>query len=470
VTTRRRLAGVTVGLMLAVACASVGLAASAPAAAGSPFFKGFDENLFRSSDPQTRQRWFQESVEAGANIVRIGASWRHVVVRNRQPANPRDPADPAYDFSLIDAQVIEARRLGLEVLLTSNGAPRWAEGEGRPGWAPPGTWKPDPVAFGAFGEALARRYSGSFVTESGTLPQVPYYEAWNEPNQDEFLAPQWEHRQPFGPRHYRQMLNQFYAGVHAGNPAARVMGPGTSPFGDPGRTASRMRPLLFLREVLCLKGRKSLEDRGCSQPAQLDIVSHHPINFAGTHRDSALHPDDVTVPDMREVRRTVRAAQREGTLRPPGRKPMWVTELWWLTKPPSDAGVSAQQQATYLQGALYELWRQGVKAVLWYQLADDTEFPSGLFRSDGTPKPGLTAFRFPFVTRPAAGKRVTGWGIAPSSGQLSIERKVGSGWRPVKTLAVGDGVPFRTEFRLKGSAKLRATIGGEHSLPSKQRR
>lgn len=70
-------------------------------------------------------------------------------------------------------------------MFTIYSAPDYAEGADRPATATPGSWRPDPAAFGAFAEAVARRYSGA-----NGLPRVRYFEAWNEPNLDVYLAPQ----------------------------------------------------------------------------------------------------------------------------------------------------------------------------------------------------------------------------------------------------------------------------------------
>jgi hypothetical protein len=436
------------------------------AVAKLPLLRGFDDNLFISPDPQTRARWFDEAVEAEANIARIGVDWRFLV-GNNPPSNPRDPGDPAYNFSGLDATISDAASRGLKVLITVSNAPAWAEGADRPRRARPGTWKPDPAALGAFGEALARRYSGSYVAgPEGALPRVEYFEAWNEPNQDFFLAPQWQGGSAFAPAHFRRMLNAFYAGVKAASPSAKVVAPATSPFGDPGK-GDRMRPLLFMRKLLCLRDRKRLDPTNCPDPARLDIFSHHPISLEHGPRYSAIHPDDATIPDIKNVRRTLRAAERAGTLVPRGSHPLWVTELWWVTGPPYEARISPRKQARYLQGALYELWKQGVKAVIWFQLADDDGFPSGLFYPDGRPKPGLTAFRFPFVLDGSAKGRVRAWGIPPESGRLQIQRKQGGGWRTVKAVSVRDARPFQTKLRSGGSARLRAQIAGQHSLSAR---
>src|SRR3712207_8107630 len=53
----------------------------------------------------------------------------------------------------------------------------------------------------------------------------------------------------------RRMLNSFYEGVHAVHADNRVIAPALAPYGDPPG-GSRMRPLVFLRELFCLKGRR----------------------------------------------------------------------------------------------------------------------------------------------------------------------------------------------------------------------
>lgn len=107
------------------------------------------------------------------------------------PPIPRTPSDPAYDWTETDGRVASARAQGLEPILTILSAPRWADANNSPNSARPGTWMPDPTRFGNFGSAIARRYSG----------QVGFYEAWNEPNLDNYLTPQWNGKPPASPDH-----------------------------------------------------------------------------------------------------------------------------------------------------------------------------------------------------------------------------------------------------------------------------
>jgi hypothetical protein len=450
--------------LLAVALGAVlGLQLVTEQASARPFIKGMYESYYYSRQAQVRQHWFDETVRSNAGLVRLSMGWRHVV-GDEPPANPSDPGDPAYDFSLFDSQVREATARGLTVLITVSGAPEWAEGRNPPNWANTGTWKPDPVAFGAFAEAVGRRYSGTYApaTGGGVLPRVEYFEAWNEPNQDERLAPQWEGGNLVGPDMYRTLLNQFYRGIKRTNPQALILGPATSPFGDDHQSPTRTRPLLFMRDLFCVN--QALDPTNCPEPAMLDIVSHHPINFDNSPTDPPRHNDDIVIPNMKRIRPVVQAAQRAGNLVPGGRKPLWATELWWLTKPHA-AGVSERRQAEYITEAFYRLWQQKVEALVWFELVAGNGFPSGLMWEDGRKKPGLTAFQFPFLAERNRKGKTTAWGIPPDSGKVKIQRQTGKRWRTIESVDVDADEPFSTKLDdLPRRADLRARLGANRSL------
>jgi hypothetical protein len=435
-------------------------ASVAPASAKRPILRGITEDLQRSPDDAVRERSFDQAQRVGADLVSLSLHWDSIASAG-PPANPRDPADPAYSWKRMDAAVRDARSHGFPVVLVVHDAPDWAEGPGRPDWAPPGTWKPDPAAFGAFGEALGRRYSGKYKT----LPHVKYFEVWNEPNYAGFLSPQYENGRPFAPELYRQMLNSFYEGVKRSNPRAKVLGPGTLPFGQPYGDEPGIHPLAFIRGVLCLDDSEQ-PIAGCG-PVKLDILSHHPLNPIDDPRAATPTHDDVTVNSMRRLFHTLRVAERAGTL--VGKKhPVWASELWWFTRSPPGSGIDfrtrPRKQARYLEESLYLLWRQGVGAMIWYQLTDDTGFPSGLIRSNGKKKPSYTAYQFPFVGDRRSDNRVAVWGIAPGSGKVRVQRKTDQGWRTVKSVRAKRDRPFGSQLKLRGSAKLRAKAGGDKSL------
>ena len=171
-------------MIAAVGLGCVGSPAGAVAA--KALETGFSDGLFVSGDETARAKAFEEAVEARAGVARINLSWRGIV--SGHPEDPRNPADPAYDFSAIDTAVSAADQRGLDVLITIYSAPDFAEGSNRPNGAAPGTWKPDPGAFGDFATAVASRYSGNFAG----LPRVRYFQAWNEPNLSVYLTPQYK--------------------------------------------------------------------------------------------------------------------------------------------------------------------------------------------------------------------------------------------------------------------------------------
>jgi hypothetical protein len=437
--------------------------------ADAAFVRGFTDDRLNAASPLRRGEAFDQANRAEAGIVRINISWADVNASGTPPADPTNPADPAYDFSVIDRAVIDATARGMKVMLMTIRAPAWAEGPNRPAGVEPGTWKPSPRAFGEFGEALARRYSGSFSTGlPAPLPRVDHFEAWSEANLPTLLTPQWRDSKPVGVEHYRRMLNAFYNHVHAVNSEAKVIAPGTAPYGDDPPNAPRTRPVEFWRRLLCLRegGGGRLAKTNCPNPAHFDVLSHHPLNTLDGPRVSAGHPDDATTPDFKKLIRIARVASRKGTLKPRmSRRPAWATEYWYFTDPPnSHVGLPMEKLKRWIPQALYILWKQGVNAVVWFELQDSTRYQTGLFFDDTRPKPILRGWRFPLVTRRRSNSRLGAWTIPPASGDLKIQRKAGRGWRTVKRISVREGGPISTQLTIRGQATLRAAIGGETSL------
>jgi hypothetical protein len=427
-----------------------------------------------------RSRWFDATVDANASIIRLDADWGSIA--RVQPANPQDPSDPAYGFFELDRAVREASARGLEVMLTVDLAPAWAEGPNRPptGEAPSGSWNPNPQAYGDFARALATRYSGTFPDPSGSgqpLPRVSRYEVWSEANLAAFLGPQWNGTKPASPALYRQLLNSLYAGVKSVHSDNLVIGPGLAPYGDsPG--GPRMRPLVFLRELFCLKGRRhptSKKHCSKSQIPHLDVLSHHPINLIGGPSDHATHPDDATSGDLDRVKRVLRAAEKARNVKPRGRHPLWVTESLWYSNPPTDGALPLPAQARNLEQAFYLWWTAGADVAINFLIRDNRNpdgdafgpgiFGTGVFFEDGTPKPSFDAFRFPFVADRKRKGKVLVWGKAPATGQLEIQRQVPDGWQTIKQLSVNDGAVFTASLRISGAATLRAVVGSDASLP-----
>jgi hypothetical protein len=441
------------------------------ASAARPLVTGFADPLYLSSDPATRSAWFGRSAQAGAGIARLTVLWAELAPT--RPANPSDPADPAYRFAALDAAVRGAAAAGLEPLITVSRAPAWAEGPGRPASAPTGSWLPQPNELGQLAAAVARRYAGDFAGPGGVLPRVRFLQAWNEPNLPLYLSPQWRGKTPTGPLHYRQLLNAFYAGVKSVRPDDLVVTAGTAPFGDRPR-GKRTRPVRFWRTVFCLRERRSkLRRSKCTRAgrAQFDVLAHHPINPVTRPAKPAADPDDASSADMGRIRRVLRAAERFGTIGPPGRRPLWATELWWETNPlDSLLGVNPARQARFLEQAMYLIWKGGGSAAINLQVADGATWASGqinqsgIFLAGGAPKPSFTAFRFPLVAERLNARSVRVWGKSPVAGTLLIQAARGGAFRTARSLQLGAGEVFSTRLRFRGRRQLRASVGGENSL------
>ena len=452
---------------------------------------GFSDTIYGSPDSAERALWFDRTAQENAGLVRLAVGWSSVAAS--QPANPGDPS--SYNLSGLDQIVREARARGLSVMLTVNGTPSWAEGPGRPASADPGTWKPDPGSLAAFMRALALRYSGSFDPDGpGGSPPVPAVQAlqvWNEENLPEYLTPQYEGNTPYAPEQYRRMLNASYAAIKAVNPSMLVVTGGTAPYGAPTAKGPRVRPVEFYRDLLCVtpakakrkkkgkrrkrKGINLVRAQGCDAPANFDVLAHHPINTSGPPTQHAFNPDDASSADLSRITRVLRAAEAAHTVTA-GKHPIWATEMWWDSNPPNSAGSPLARQARWIEQALYLLWRDGASAVVNLVIRDPgvgqqgilDGSGSGIFFSNGQPKPSALAFRFPLVGDRLNHTAVRAWGKAPATGKLSIQGRVHGGWRTLRKVKVGQGSVFTVRLRLRGKLRLRAQVAGIRSLVWKQ--
>ena len=468
-TVRRHLVSALAALALLLVPASAAQAAR-PLELG---FTSFSDGLFVNADPAVRNLWLGRATDAGAGMVLLGAHWRNMAPQNPTAAfDPRDPASPGYSFQTLDAAVRDATAHGLKVMIVVTNAPSWAEGPDNPHNGLVGTWKPNPGDVADFGTAIATRYSGRFVDpaspQSGPLPAVRLWQLWGEPNLSVNLTPQYENGNAVAAEVYRLMLNAFYPAVKAVDPHNKVVTGGLAPYGDPpGGFRFRTRPLAFLRQLLCLHGRKHPHKTQCSAKPSFDVLADNPITLGGGPRTSAINPDDVSSADLGNVRDVLRAAERAHTINPGGKHPLWATEFWWASNPPAAGGVRPARQARWVVESLYLYWKAGASAAIMLQIKDnDLEFlgGTGLYFADGRPKPSLTAFRFPFVAERRSKRSVALWGKAPTGGKLQIRRRSSGHWRTIKKLHVRRGSVFSTRARFQGGAKLEARVGGQESL------
>ena len=454
------------------------LAFSSPASAARDIKFGFVEDqhgdtVLFNGNASVRDMWWDRLEKSNADFIRLNMYWS--LVARSTPAKATDPRDPNYEFGIYDQAVREAKERGIKVAFTVFLAPRWAEGANRDSDARIGTWKPNPADYGAFAQAVAKRYSGKFKG----LPKVKYFEAWNEPNLPQYLTPQWKGKKSAAVPHYRKLLNAFYAGIHKSQKKAVVIGGGTSPRGD-GPGGKRTRPYYFWRELLCLKHKKKLrKQKGCrggKRPAHFDVYGQNPINAEKGAGPTSKPPnkDDGVPSNFHNLTKIVRAAEKRKTVFPKKKKhPGWATETWYESNPPDKrAGNSLKQQARYMQQVMYVLWKQKVKTLFFLQLKDSPWEPSqprllgfqtGIYLPNGKPKPSAKAVAFPFVADRKSKRKVVLWGIAPKKGKVQIK----DGKKKVAKIKAKGGKVFTKTVRLKGKHKLQAKLGKKKSLPWK---
>jgi hypothetical protein len=453
-----------------------------------------DPSLIMSSSATVRVQTLARIRAAGASVVRIPVEWRYTVSPD-PPAgfDASDAASPFYDFGAVDAAVRDTAAAGLTPLLVVTRAPAFAEAPHRWRYAYPGSWAPDPVAFGEFASAVARRYDGSFPDplELGrALPRVRLYEAWNEPNLARYLGPQWVavggRWRAFSPLLYRQLLDAFYAAVKAVAPSDTVIAGGVAPNGEPAGIG-RITPLRFLSGLLCLEGRRRA---ACSTRPHFDVLAFHPLSFEGP--DLPAHSSqDVAISDIAKVTALLGRAERLGTVLPRGRKPVWVTELNWESAPQSAHGVPGRLQALWISRALHRLWVAGVGLADWQFLIDPypdltlatptggtikVQRPAGLYSAgvvDGRaepaaaqPKPFLRGFMLPFDPLRVDRGHVRVWALLmrprqPATLERGTRARASSTgvWRTIADLrADGSGV-LNVLVSLRGAADLRLASG-----------
>lgn len=422
--------------------------------------------------PQAAMLFKRAKQEAGAGIARFTVYWADVAPQSLPTSwNPSDPADPHYDWHVIDTKVRHAAAVGLQPLITIMQAPAWAQTP--PGAPPPNSHLPDPQQFALFAKAIATRYDGSFHG----LPRVRFWQAWNEPNLSLYLIPQLQDRKPVSPGWYRQMLNGFYDAVHSVQPDAVVVSGGLAPFRDVTDTVMAQNtdwgPLSFMRELLCIS--PTLQPT-CTAKTKFDAWAQHPYTSGGPlHK--AVMPNDASLGNLPQVRAILAAAERAGHIVSSRPVQFWVSEFSWDTNPPDSQAVPVNLATRWVAEALYRMWANGVSVVVWLAMRDepiDTSFyQSGLYFRGPTvaqdrPKPLLTAFRFPVVALPVR-SGVFVWGRTPwgRPSRVMVERSSREGWARLAVLATNRFGIFERTFRTSKTGSIRARLlsGHDASVP-----
>jgi len=373
----------------------------------------FEANRELLSDG-ARDRTLDEIRAFGVKRVRVLMYWERVAPdsdsRTRPDFDAANPdAYPGAGWAPYDNLVAAAEQRGIEVYVTLTGpGPRWATKRKRDNLTDPSAKE-----FGLFAEAAGRRYAD----------RVNIWSIWNEPNQPQFLKPQFKKRKAASPRIYRQLYRSAHKGLErSGNGDDTILMGETSPRGN----ARIVAPLAFLRGTFCLSSRYK-KSRRCGR-LDTDGYAHHPYSRSTGPRTRESDRDDVT---MSGISRLVRALDRAGRAKAaPRGLGVYLTEFGTQSSPDPRA-VSLTQQAEY--NAISErlaYLNKRVKTFSQYLMSDDDPgaggekfggFESGLRRFDGRPKPAYDAFRTPLAVQDY-GRSDVAWGLVrPATGQTSVE-------------------------------------------------
>ena len=330
-------------------------------------------------DPSFRWRgdrgaMLRKARAGGATVIRTTVDWSEVAPE--PPRRAGAPFDPSLQLDGIDELVRRAQRLGIEVLLTIWGTPGWAnasEGRNRP--------PHDHADLEAFSRALADRYSGRHPG----YPFVRFYSVWNEPNLEQFLAPQFDERgRSVSPWLYHRIFRAAYAGIKAGSPRAQVAAGETSPRGrdtpSPDDVQDSHSPAGFAGRLSRLRPR-----------LRFDAWAHHPYP-----RGPRVGPLGGT--PWPNVRLANLDRFEAGLDRWFGRRaiPIWLTEYAHETRPGEANGAGLELQARFAREALEAAAADArVRMFIWFTFRDDDGNPwqSGLLEPASRAKPAFASFR-----------------------------------------------------------------------------
>lgn len=366
-------------------------------------------------DAGTREASLDEIAGLGARHLRVLLTWRRVAPAAESRVKPSfDATDPAaYSFADYDAIVDGARARGMRVLMTISGpVPRWATNGARDN-----VTRPSPAEFRRFSTAVARRFGS----------RVSTWSIWNEPNQPQFLGPQFDSRgRPASPKIYRGLYQAGTRGLREGGAGAiPVLLGETSPIG----TGKVVAPITFLRGTLCLSTRYR-RAKGCSR-LDADGYAHHAYTPRAGPTFVPPSPNAVTIGVLSRLTRALDRAGRTGAIR--RSMPLHLTEFGIQSLPDPLIGVSlARQEEFRAYSERIAYLNPRVRSFSQYLLRDSDPVPgkpkfqrypgfeSGLRLANGKAKPSLSGFRLPLVAK-ISGSRTTLWGfVRPAGGRTKV--------------------------------------------------
>lgn len=368
--------------------AVVAAAVLAPVAASAErMWLGFHDDPVLRFDANRQAEMDLAHGANNASILRTLVTWADVAPT--RPANAADPFDPAYRLDDLDELVRNAQARDMEVLLTLWGTPPWANGgKGR-------NVLPTNLAdFQSFSRALAARYSGRYAG----YPFVRFYGIWNESNLGLFLSPQFNAKgQIVSAAAYAKLAAAGYAGIKAGSPRALVAIGETSSNGRDRKKAGvsdAVSPGKFA-ELVAKANRKLKFDAWAQHPYPV------PVNLKPTQK---VRWPNVALSSLPRFEKALDGWFQRRNI------PIWITEYGHETRPGEPKGVTEAQQAQYIPQAIALVRKDPrVTMFVWFVLRDSQGSPwqSGLYRTDGSAKPGQARFAAAAAALRATNGKVT---------------------------------------------------------------
>jgi hypothetical protein len=309
---------------------------------------------------------------AGATVIRTTVQWHQAAPR--RPARAADPFDPAYRLADVDELVRNAQQRGLEVVITIWGTPPWANGGLGPNRVPQ---RVDDLTD--FAHALADRYSGRHAG----YPFVRFFMVWNEPNLQQFLAPQFDDAgRPLAPALYARLFEAAARGIRSASPDALIAAGATSPRGRDFHLAGIQdshAPATFARLVA-----------EAAPDLDFDAWAHHPYPTA-----PRLPPTQIARWPNVALEQVGRLAESIDDWFDRSDTPVWVTEYAYETRPADEKGVRPAVQARFAEDALrIAAANPRIAMFIWFTFRDDPGNPwqSGLLRRSGKRKPAYWSY------------------------------------------------------------------------------
>lgn len=299
----------------------------------------------------------------GVDVLEEQLNWARVALS--RPANPRDPADPAYRWpAALDDAVRQADAAHIKVSLMVKETPSWANGGRTVDRAPDSD-----ADYTDFLRAAARRY-----------PSVHFWMIWGEPTRQGNFSPM-SAKTTTGPRRYARLVDASYAVLKSISRSNIVIGGNTW-------TVGVVPPPVFVRRLRLPDGK----------PPRMDYWGHNPFSTRFPRLSRSIYVKNVRdISDIDTLHQEIARAYRKRKV-----PKLWLSEFTVTSDRATrafDFFVSRAMQAKWVTAAFALVDSVSYVAGLgWYDLYDESpvtpvSLTNGLMDAAGNTKPAFDAYR-----------------------------------------------------------------------------